>query len=90
MAAALLQQVQEFLDLSGGQTVLCLYPRAGQYVGDLFEKRNRYHHLESAGEPGIPEAGGVSMRIDKGRNPNIRVKQDDGHHAVPWLDGQPT
>jgi hypothetical protein len=90
VAAALLQQVQEFLDVFGGQTLLNLYPRARQHIGDLFEKRNRYHHLEPAGHPGIPEAGGVSMGIDKGRNPNIRVKQDDGHRAVPWLCEQPT
>jgi len=64
--------------------VLPPYAGTPKDVTDLFEDGQRDHDVERTIEPRLYEAGGSTLCVEKGRNPNVRVKQNGGLHGA-WL-----
>ena len=64
--------------------VLLLDAGTPKHITDLFEEGQRNHDVDRPIEPGLYDAGGSPLFVEKGRNPNVRVKQNDGLHGA-WL-----
>ena len=62
--------------------ILLLDAGTSKHVADLFKNRQRHDHFDRVIAPCSHSAGGQPVLVEQSRNPDVRVKQSDGFHAV--------